>query len=126
MRDFNWYCDAAKERNGFTSDAQLSREIGIQAATVSQMRAKKSPPSPAVMKKLASLAGVPDDMATLDLSRWKIERDPNAAWMVESIERLFRHATAPIILLALIGGVMPADATQQSRNGSVLSSVYYA
>lgn len=126
MRDFNWYCDRAKAQAGVATDRALADLIGIQPPTVSQMRAGKSPPSPATMHRLAELAGVPDDQAALDLARWQAERDPAAAWMVASLERLFRHAagSAAVLLLLLLIGTGDAKANITSTGKQVYSFNY--
>lgn len=125
MRDINWYLDAAKAHSNLPSDARLAAAVGMSQSLMPRLRRGHHLPSAKVMQAIAGLANVPLDEAAIDLARWRAEREGSPAFAA-AYARLFRHAAAPIILLALIGGVMPADATQQSRNGSVLSSVYYA
>lgn len=71
MRTIDDYLDAARKRNGLTSDRQLSRALGLKPSAIPYFRKKRSWPSDQIMIDIAKLAGMDVDRAFKDRDRWR-------------------------------------------------------
>ena len=74
------YADLAKEKNGFKSDRQLSKNLGFSGNSVSYWRRGMNFPSDDMMMKLAKLAGVDTTTALIDLNVWRTDGETQKAY----------------------------------------------
>lgn len=72
---FDDYVQEAMDRNGFTSDRQLSAALGKSNSLISQVRTGRMFLDDATMMQLAQLAGRDPVLALLDLNTWRA-KDP--------------------------------------------------
>jgi transcriptional regulator with XRE-family HTH domain len=74
------YLDAARSRQNLPSDRQLAIALGVTPGNISIYRHGKSWPSDNTMYRLAELAGVPVEVALLDLNCWRTDCTEAAFW----------------------------------------------
>lgn len=122
MHDLNWYLDTAKNRAGIASDAKLAQALGIAQPGVPKMRKGRHLPGARTMQRLAELARVPEEQAAADLALWHAERDPDARWMVENLERLFQRVSGTAAALALLFVLTNPGTADAATNGERISA----
>mgnify|MGYP003152500622 CR=1 FL=1 len=117
------YIDAARERNDFTSDNQLTKYMGFKGAPISFWRCKKTWPSDASMEHLARLAGRDPDVALMELASWRAEGGLKLRYR-KIAETLARVAAIILFLFVIsaptLAGTSPAQSNQMSAN-----TIYY-
>lgn len=98
------YMDAAKKRHGIPSDRQLAFRLGATAATSCQWRTKRNWPGESLMRKLAQLAGIDEELALLDLETWRSDEESGRIFQ-RIRDRLvkLKEAAAAIFIGSTIG-----------------------
>lgn len=119
MRTIDDYLDAAKSRQGFKSDRELCKALGIRSASISAFRTKRAWPTDAHMIRLAHLAGWSEEEALLDVGRWRAMGTPAAAVYERLLKRLVASAAA--LLLAVFVTPHPAGAAE--RDGNIVTQI---
>lgn len=99
--DLIGYLDTARARAGLTSDRRLGDAIGVSKNSISQYRLGIATPHPAVMLRLAELAGVPGEVALLDRASWQAD-DTRSRDVMARLRSLVAAATAACLLFVLV------------------------
>lgn len=99
MRPLDFYLSRAKEREGVTSDRQLSLRIPFNETGVSMWRMGRAWPSDAHMIRLCEMAGVDPHEGLLDLMQWRADKKTAAVWK----QLAQRIASAAAVMLIAFG-----------------------
>lgn len=122
MQQVDFYIDAAKARQHFKSDRELSRALGAKGNPVTQWRCRRSWPADDTMLRLADLAGLDPVNSLMDLNRWRAASS-NVRSVYERIaHRLSGTAASIIVALGVAGygivGSGDASAKVSSAQGN--------
>lgn len=85
MNNFKTYADKAKKNTIITTDTTLALCIGIRPGSFSQLMRGKTLPTDSTILKLAALAGIPPEVALIDVSIWRNKNNPEALRFWENI-----------------------------------------
>lgn len=99
--DINDYMDAAKDKQGLTSDRQLSRLMGMSQGPINTMRNGKTLPKDETMITLALLGGQDVGIALLRLNTWR-NGSSIAGEYYKNILSVFAKGAAMIGFIAII------------------------
>lgn len=80
IRDYNFYIERAKERNGFKTNLDVQKALGFKGSIITYLLKGRSHLSPEKMLELAELAGIDKHIALVDLSVMKSEGEVKNAW----------------------------------------------
>lgn len=98
--DLDAYLDRARERAGLPSDRRLAVALGISQSGLRQYRLGLSTPQPAVMVRLAELAGVAPELALLDRMEWQAD-DPRSRDVVSRLREVLAASLVAMLLILL-------------------------
>lgn len=118
MKNFTDYADKAIVRYGLTGYNNLARELGINKASVSCLRAGKTLPSEETMIKLAELAGLPKEEALIDLNLWRSKNDPKRHEIWQRISKMVG------CLLLLIICLLPSFSYAANHNRYIMRQIF--
>lgn len=93
------YIDAAKTKQGYTTNTELANAIGITTAAFSMWNKLKSYPSEANMVKLSELADIDPKLGIIDCEIWRAEGAPHTKVLTEM--RQIIQSAAAVFLLAI-------------------------
>jgi hypothetical protein len=79
-RDYEFYIEAAKEKQGFKYDNQVDNALGFKAAMTTYLKQGKRHLSEDSMIKLAKLAGIDETIALMDLGVMKCDGEAQKAY----------------------------------------------
>jgi transcriptional regulator with XRE-family HTH domain len=79
------YIEKARVETKTTSNAKLAYILGLNPASISQFLSDKALPADSTILKLAALAGIPPEVALVDVSIWRNKNNPEALRFWESI-----------------------------------------
>ena len=74
---FDFYCDKAIQRMNYKGDCELADAIHISKAALSSLRKNKALPSENTIVRISELAGMPTEIALIDLNLWKAKSKQN-------------------------------------------------
>lgn len=115
------YMTRAKDRNGLSSDRQLSAALGISGPTTNFWKSRRTWPSDEVMVRLARLAGEDEQIALLHLSSWRTTGQTATMYL-----DLARKISAMAVTLFLLFSILPASQSHAAPlSGNSGISVYY-
>lgn len=83
--DLNVYLEKAKAAIKVDSYNKLAQNVGITHAAVSNFLTGKAYPADNTILKLAALAGIPPEVALIDVSIWRNKNNPEALRFWENI-----------------------------------------
>ena len=108
MRDYSYYLDKAKDRNGFKYDRELDLALGFKGYMSCQLKKGKTHLSDDKMVELAELAGLDTEVALIDLNIWRsssnrtrqimegiLQKMPQMACLLIAVGVIFTSHTAP-------------------------------
>ena len=81
------YIENAKVNTNSSSNAKLAYLLGINPGSVSQFLSNKTLPADNTILKLAALAGIPPEVALIDVSIWRNKNNPEALRFWENIRK---------------------------------------
>jgi transcriptional regulator with XRE-family HTH domain len=132
MKDLASYIEAAKKRNGLTSERQLAKALGISPSPFNGMVHGHYMPSDATMLRLAELAGVDPCVALLDLNAWRA-KDPNVKRVYGELGKRLAHVAKMTggglgiaAFLATSTPTKPADAGETMARVASVETIHYA
>lgn len=107
QRDYRFYIDKAKEKQGFKYDNQVESALGFKGSMISIITKPGSHKhlSEEKMMELAALGGQSDIIALMDLQILKAEGAPQQNAYKEILKRISAIATVVLI------GISPAPAS---------------
>lgn len=125
MMTIDDYMDAAKKRADIPSDRQLAFRLGATAATSCQWRTKRAWPGESIMRRLANLGGIDEELALLDLESWRT-KDPETAKVFQRIrERLVKLKDAAAALIAISTAALFAATSPHPAHASTVHEQMY-
>ncbi len=140
LRTLSWYIKRIQQKGGAISMRKLSVGIGVSNNAVSNWMKpgldgrQKFSPSPETMVRIAEIAGVPVDLALVDLQYWKSIGTPMEITWAEIAKRTwkeFAQHIKPVIvvsvlaLIFLIEGLQVNTAQASGAEISAPHHVYY-
>ena len=75
---FQDYATKAIKRMNFKGDSELAQALNLTKASISALQNNKTLPSEETIIKVAELAGLPIDIALIDLSIWRAKKQKNS------------------------------------------------
>lgn len=115
------FIDTAKAQQGFKSDAELSRALGLTDSVVSQWRRGLSVPSDEVLIELALLGYIDPCVALVAANLWK----PAKEGLRKYYELLWMRVARALLILGAASLITPADAGHtENKSASALPSLY--
>lgn len=112
--------DAAKARQGFRSDGQLSRALGLTDTVASQYRRGRGVPSPEIALRLAHLAGVDPNAAVLAVLQLQTRDDH----LRRLYSELARKISAAVLLAVAFLGCLSSDANAAGTDQHARCRIY--
>lgn len=119
MRDYNYYIEKAKEKQGYLYDNQVDMALGFKGSVMCIIKKGGKHLSEDSMVKLARLAGIDPTVALIDLGYMKTDGEAKKTYaaILQKIMAVF------LIAVSLIGfSNSPAQASSQME---VTNNVYY-
>lgn len=113
------WLDLARDAQGFTSDYQLAKALGVSTQRLSNYRGvARGRMGDEVAVKIAKLAGVPAARILGELNAEKTKSpDARAVWL-----RIAQYAAGVVIVSTLlIGGIQPAQASEAGSSAPTLN-----
>lgn len=115
------YLDEAKRRQGITSERALARALGISAPSLIQWRSGIASPRPALMVRIAEMAGMPPELAMMDRLAWQAD-DAASRDIVARMRAALQSSIAAMVLILC---VLQVTAAPDTRAEEAPLSQYY-
>ena len=123
MRDYNFYLDEAKTRQGYSTDKELNDALGFKGSIASMLRKSKTNLSEDSMIRLANLAGIDPITAIADLN---VLRSKGTA-----AHPLYQRIAEQVLHICLVAGVIvglssPSHANiREQTNITEIHNIHY-
>lgn len=120
MRDYAYYLDKAKEKQGFKTDLEINQALGFKGSIASMLRKNKMNLSDDKMLELAKLAGESPLIALIDLNIMRSNGDAK-----KSYEKIYKGIEKTITTLSLAGllAILPEIAEAATHTQILTSSI---
>jgi len=123
MRDYNFYIEAAKTKQGFKYDNQIDSALGFKGSMINHVRKRNKQLSEESMIKLAELAGLDPLTAIADLN---VLRSKGTA-----AHPLYQRIAEQVLHICLVAGVLvglvsPSHANiREQTNITEIHNIHY-
>ena len=125
MRSIDDYLDAAKQRQGVSSDTKLGKLIGVSSPVMSGMRTRRNWPSDPTMVRIAELAGVDPAEALIDLSIWRNGSHGKVQLVWAELKKKLTPIAAMLCLFMGLSAALPPPAKAAAPGADMVKSNLY-